>query len=303
MILREACEWVWRPTEHGWQKRLSVAISPDRNDKDAAVRCEFSTGMWQGCHDFMFAGPHKTPQYLHLDPYALSVFGIIQRAIEEWLENKELAGEKVERFFCVKAGFSYSDIRRFTHFAMRCQQYLERLHPACEFDERRSGANVFELMAGVHWWLRQLRLHRGFYRFWAKHKASSSAGSRREDSMAEALSGATPPARLAVHLSAEDSIKNALMTNVKFPVGTAANSGDMRVWIQNRFKKEPQLADKVKQAAKELAASGLLGTAEGPKKAGRKVDWYAKKTWVEVQSSEGAMAEVSKLCLQRASFE
>ena len=56
--------------------------------------------------------------------------------------------------------FTYSDLCRFTIFAMRCTQYIEAFHPGGElFSTDRVEANMWELMAGVHWWLRQLELH------------------------------------------------------------------------------------------------------------------------------------------------
>ena len=59
----EACEWVWQHSENGWQKRLSVAISPNKNPIDEETNADFSMGVMQGFHDWMFQGPFSSPQY------------------------------------------------------------------------------------------------------------------------------------------------------------------------------------------------------------------------------------------------
>ena len=59
----EACERVWQHAENGWQKRLSVAISPNKNPIDEETNADFSMGVMQGFHDWMFQGHFSSPQY------------------------------------------------------------------------------------------------------------------------------------------------------------------------------------------------------------------------------------------------
>ena len=105
------CKWVWRPSENGWQKRLSVAISPTKNQMDEDVNADFSMGLWQGCHDFMFRGPARKPAYINLDPFALSIFRTVRRATDDWLESKAADQEEVDKYLVAKVGFVFSDLR------------------------------------------------------------------------------------------------------------------------------------------------------------------------------------------------
>ena len=71
------CEWVLRPTDNGWQKRPSVSFAPNKSPMDEDVNADMSTGMWQGVHDWMFAGPSRKPAYLHYDEFALGMYPVV----------------------------------------------------------------------------------------------------------------------------------------------------------------------------------------------------------------------------------
>ena len=108
-----------------------------------------------------------TVGHLCYDPYALSMYRNVRKAVDDWLEAKAAINEPVEEFLAVKLGFAFTDLRRFSHFAMRGAQYLEALTPADRslFNAAQREVNVWECAAGVHWWLRQVSLHAGFYHF------------------------------------------------------------------------------------------------------------------------------------------
>ena len=257
----EACEWVWRPSENGWQKRLSVAISPNKNPIDEDANADLSMGVVQGLHDWMFKGPFAEPQYLCYDTYALNLFRTIRRAVDDWIEAKAAASDPVERFFLVKLGFAFTDLRRFSHFAMRSAQFLEAIVPAHRnlFDKTRKEVNPWECAAGLHWWLRQLSLHAGFYRFWASHKSATAGAMRPNADMANLLAAAAPPSCTNAHtLEGKDAIKNAIMTNAKLTCTKATNTAAYRDWLLGKFRKVPNLASVIKEAAEELADKGLL---------------------------------------------
>ena len=177
----EACEWVWRPTENGWQKRLSVAISPNKNPIDEDANANFSMGLMQTFHDWMFQGPFASPQYLCYDEWSLNMYRVVNRAVDDWIDKHAATDKPVERYLQVKLRFAFSDLRRFSHFAMRGAQYLEAITPAKLnlFDANRKEVNPWECAAGVHWWLRQVSLHAGFYRFWASHQSVNHRVARR----------------------------------------------------------------------------------------------------------------------------
>ena len=106
--------------------------------------------------------------------------------MDDWLETKATTNDPVEKFLAVKLGFAFTDLRRFSHFAMRGAQYLEALTPADRnlFNATRREVNVFECAAGVHWWLRQVSLHAWFYRFLHVHTSSQVAATLHSNGLA-----------------------------------------------------------------------------------------------------------------------
>ena len=301
----EACEWVWRPSENGWQKRLSVAISPDKNPVDEDANADLSVGVVQGFHDWMFQGPFSEPQYLCYDAYALNIYRNVWKAVDEWLEAKAAADIPVERFLQVKLGFAFTDLRRFSHFAMRGAQYLEALVPAHLnlFNTARKEVNAWEFAAGVHWWLRQVSLHAGFYRFWDSHKTASACAVRPDANMANLLAAAAPPScRDAQKLEGKDAVKHAIMTNAKLSCTTTTDTGAYRNWLLGRFRsKFKDLAKPVRQAAEELAEVGLLNEDKDLRKRGRKVQFYRKSPWEEL--TDAGKSEAERLQIPRSVFE
>ena len=91
----EPCEWVWRPNANGWQKRLSISISPDKNPMDEDACAVYSHGLWQSLHDNQLEGPFRQPVQLHLDEYARPFFRVAKRAIDDWLLHKSENFDKV----------------------------------------------------------------------------------------------------------------------------------------------------------------------------------------------------------------
>ena len=294
-----------RPSENGWQKRLSVAVSPNKNPVDEDANADLSMGMMQGFHDWMFQGHFSKPQHLCYDPYALSIFRVVRRAVDDWLEAKAATDAPVERFLAVKLGFTFTDLRRFSHFAMRAAQYLEALAPANLnlFDAARKEVNAWECAAGVHWWLHQVSLHAGFYRFWAGHKSASACAGRPGDSMANHLAAAAPPScRNAHKLEGKDAIKHAIMTDAKLSCTTKTDTGAYRGWLIGRFRNRvSDLASAIRQATDELAEVGLLKQDSGSTKRGRRVQFYRKVTWDDL--TDDAKNETERLQIPRSIFD
>ena len=206
----------------------------------------------------------------------------------------------------MKLGFAFTDLRRFGHFAMRGAQYLEALLPADLnlFDAARKEVNAWECAAGVHWWLRQVSLHAGFYRFWDGHKTASACAVRPDTNMANLLAAAAPPScRDAQKLEGKDAVKHAVMTNAKLSCTTTTDTGAYRGWLRGRFHdKVPDLAGVVKQAAEELAEVGLLNEdKDSRKKRGRRVQFYRKSSWDELSDNAKSIAE--QLQIPRSVFE
>ena len=128
----------------------------------------------------------------------------------------------VDKYFQVKIRFMFSDLRRFANFAMRGAQYMEALHPERRlFEAKREQVNPFEIIAGMHWWLRQLELHAGIYRFWAKRVRETAGSLRPEQALAQAIgAGAQAASRPGQGLVGKDRLKFAVLTCHQFTAGT-----------------------------------------------------------------------------------
>ena len=211
--------------------------------------------------------------------------------------------------------FKYSDLRRFANFAMRCAQYLEALHPNQGlFDKGRLQANSWELMAGVHWWLRQLELHSGLYRFWGKRIREAVGSARPEQALIEAVAkgsqACAPPGGL---LTGDDRLKFGIMTTARFQQEQAYSMSTFREWLKPKYRKEyADLAKHIKEAADALVSCGLLvvededlgsSCAAKKKRGPRRAVHFRKAKWTDVVNSPEACAEVKRLDLARDHFE
>ena len=163
---------------------------------------------------------------------------------------------------------------------------------------------MYEVLAGLHMWLRQLDLHCGFYRFWAEQRKTCGDGHGGDAALARSLSSAVLPASGGPALSDSDAIKAAILKCDKFLHAEAYDTGTMRVWILGKFRKSEHLAEKCKDAAVELMADGLLESAADLTRAkrGRRVVAYKKATWDTISKCETAVAEATRLGLSRGHF-
>ena len=294
------CEWVLRPNKNGWQKRPSICFAPNKSPMDSDVNSDLSTGLWQGFHDWMFRDAFQSPSYFCYDGYARGIYHTISQAANDWIDSTA----NVDEYLQVKLRFLFSDIRRFTHFAMRGAQFLEALHPKAElFENKRTRANAWEIVAGMHQWLRQVHLHAALYRFWKERNTAAAGSNRPEQALVEALEvGRAPARRRGSDFADIDLLKFALMTHTKFVPGSVFKTADMRSWIEGKFKRlHKDLSSKVQEAAEGLEGSGLLFRAENQKQPGRKVKWYKKIMYADL--TDPAMQEANRLELQRYDFE
>ena len=209
--------------------------------------------------------------------------------------------------------FKFSDLRRFTNFAMRCAQYLEALHPNQGlFNQGRLQASSWELMAGVHWWLRQLELHSGLYRFWSKRVQEAVGSARPEQALIHAVAnGSQACAPPGGSLTGVDRLRFGIMVSRRFQGGQAYSTNAFREWLKARYRREyPDMAKHAKEAADALVSCGLLVVDEDldpscstRKKPGRRVVSFRKAKWTDVVNSPEATAEARRLELARDNFE
>ena len=172
------------------------------------------------------------------------------------------------------------------------------------FDAARKEVNAWECAAGVHWWLRQVSLHAGFYRFGESHKSASACAGRPGDTMANLLAAAAPPSwRNAQKLEGQDAIKHAIMTDAKLSCTTTTDTGAYRGWLLGRFRKKVKdLASAIRLATDELAEIGLLQEhKDDQKRFGRRVGCYRKMSWDAM--TEDAKNEAKRLQIPRSVFD
>ena len=224
-----------RPTANGFQKRMSFTFSPDANPVDEDLDDRWSTGLLQGLHSFMLSGPTRHEVLLYPDAYARNVWKHVRRAISEWLEAQAAEDEPVNRFLVVKLNFAFSDIMRFTNVCMRMCQYLEALSAAGWGQQTwaRTEFNVFELVAGIRAWLRQVELHAAYYAFIRKAEAKVGAelsGSKGAALLADALLGSDPPQRAEKRLKGKDLVKHQVLSQP----GAELTSTQLRKALANK---------------------------------------------------------------------
>ena len=207
---------------------------------------------------------------LYLDEFSLPLYRAAKRAIDDWLLNKAEGREPVDKHFEVKLNFFFSDFVRWCFFAMRLDQTLERFSTWSVNPMARRAANPWEFAASLHWWLRQVRLHAGFYRFIKTKKAGLGITSRPDEALAQALDEAARPAVAAGGLSTEEQMQRAIMNCCKWESGTEIASSKMREWCWPQFRNRAlaKFSEKVLTAMDELAKMGLL-TTTNDKKHGR----------------------------------
>ena len=142
-----------------------------------------------------------------------------------------------------------------TNFAMRGAQFLEALHHnQALFEKGRAQANAWEIISGMHHWLRQVGVHAALYRFWKAKNIEAAGSLRPEQAFVQSLGGgAAPEQRRGERLQDLDRVKFLLMTHDKFIAGQVHRTSDMRYWFGGKLKHVySNQATKVQEAAEGL---------------------------------------------------
>jgi len=160
----EAVEFCLRPSQDGWQKRISFALSPMTNTHDDSTDASYSLGLFRCLHQFMYEGPYNLPENLHYDPFAITMWQTVRDAIAEWLDEN-CKEPSVSRWFIAKILFADSDILRMSAQEMRKVQFLASLCENWTQEPHRQAINKFEFAAGLRKTFRQWSLHHGYYTF------------------------------------------------------------------------------------------------------------------------------------------
>ena len=123
---------------------------------------------WIFVFPFLFIHTNPVVQAKFLEGHALSLFRTVCKAVTDFLDTPE--GMSLSRWTHVKLGFKDTDILRHASVAQRCCQFLgtQVSDSACPGlpSLGRCDINVFELMYGLHGWLRQLQIHAAYYRWY-----------------------------------------------------------------------------------------------------------------------------------------
>eukprot|EP00973_Karenia_brevis_P049992 6940667-Karenia_brevis.AAC.1 len=61
----EPIEWLMKMRPNGWQKRVSITVSPGNFKRNEDVQDSTSVGIWVALHDWMFVAAFDTPVYAH----------------------------------------------------------------------------------------------------------------------------------------------------------------------------------------------------------------------------------------------
>ena len=95
------------------------------------------------------------------DGFASSMLRAAIKAAEDFLAE----ADGVNKYWAQKILFGDTDISRFANVAMRSAQHCAALTslPGAKDKPTRLRYDVHEMAVALHWWVRQLHIHHGFY--------------------------------------------------------------------------------------------------------------------------------------------
>lgn len=163
----------------------------------------------------------------------------------------------------------------------------------------RTSPNMYEFMMGLHWWLRQIDIHFGYYHHWRTVMLPEKKGTAPDLQSTQAplpSSGVTTP---------KDLLKVELLTSPHFQKDFTRKDVRMKIRNKEAFA-EVKEADKIQEVAEELVTSSLLFEVveqQERKQKGRKIKKWHRCALETVQGSEAATRERKRLKISLDSFE
>lgn len=160
-----AVEYIMRPAPHGFQKRFHVIYSPPQPLTDDDHNCASADSLLKRFHEFMFAEAMNTPQgVVYPDQCARTMYKACKQAVTEFVLSKACAVHENTK---AKLGFFDSDLLRYANVRRRWALFLQRNSGANVPGQSRDGFNVYELCSAMHVWIRQVKIHHAYYRYWS----------------------------------------------------------------------------------------------------------------------------------------
>lgn len=149
----EVVEEVMFPLQHAFQKRMSVAWTPDDLPACEHLSIQASDGLVSSFHRWLFK--HVTPVDIGkvvIDGVALDVYNHLRDAVQDWIKVHK-GDEEFTKFHRYKLDFFHTDVLRSALLCMRKVQYFEGLRHCAEGDEPQLGIysllQRFDLLKGV----------------------------------------------------------------------------------------------------------------------------------------------------------
>ena len=169
-----AAEWVLKPAPHGYHKRISLYISPDRPRVRIGQDRTASVTFLKQLHEWMQAGPMSSPEVAALDGIARSMNDSVAAAVENFLADPP---SPVQEALRTKLGFVDTDLLRLAHVNLR---FLERLLDLRWPDGRHRPATLqlYAFALAIRGWLRQVHIHSAYYKYIVRMMQSAAATSR-----------------------------------------------------------------------------------------------------------------------------
>ena len=162
----EAVEHIMIPRVHCFQKRMDFLIAPDETPSNELQLCADSRKMFEDLMTWLFQKADTEKLIKYLERHALTFFRTVLKAVKDWMMQPSVCKE-IDPWLKKKLGYADTDLlrnanvsQRFVHFFLQRSCCPERLHadPAV--------IDVFHLIYGVHAWLRQIRIHSAFYKWY-----------------------------------------------------------------------------------------------------------------------------------------
>ena len=307
---------VWAPLETleevlsrngiGFKKHFNITWFASHSQATRQVS-EASHDFLRGMMAWMCENALPFPAVHFFDKFALTMYRAFLEGIEQFLDENE----DLEQLIREKLQFADTDIMRLANAQMRMCQYARSKTPLPpeEGTPGRVQISIYELAHALHAWKRQIHLHI------AHTKWDAVNGPRPALATLRALP-ATP-------VSLDDMTCKLILADNRFLSGMAFGTHTARKWVRHKLagKGETDVQSRVHAAIIRAADAGVLrivpleeaiapriadepadGNALTPRQHGRRVVYFQKLPWADIEGSQDAMDFVSAMGLSADKF-
>ena len=196
----------------------------------------------------------------YLEGHALSLFRTVCKAATDFLSTP--AGMSLSRWTHVKLGFKDTDILRHASVAQRCCQFLGTRVSNSAFiglpSLSRGEINIFELMYGLHGWLRQLHIHAAYYRWYDAIRSACDGSDRAMKLLFESAKSPDSLEHRKMELSTVDRIAHELLVHPE--MSGAVTTKQIRAMLRYKagIKDLSNLSNRIHEAVDMLIKECIL---------------------------------------------